>query len=537
MLLRVIEFSFLYFLLLPFGTTVAKNLSLKAFNSELGKIIIAQLFLGAVFIGIALFMPLKHVSLVYVGLLGYSVYRKKWKIKKRSGIAIIGLVIFSAFATLKSYVPDDGGYYGQTIEAFYNYGLIKGMANLDLRLALTSSFHAFSSTLTWPKLDIIFSFNTFLILLFFLHLYKSASNNSSDKNFYTLTGVFSFPFLLLLSTAPSPDVLVFIVSFLIIDFVLIKKQKFNFHEWFILLGLGLLIKPTLGVTVSAFFFAVKPPSKVKGKHLFFGLVFITLWGFKDYWTTGYLLFPSGFSISTNAFWRVPEAIYDLRRLDLREGVYEQSVLKGLNLLETLNFRLFLNGFKSVLLLAVVALHIVVAGASFKNKRFLKPLVVLVFFSSFWVFNPHFRLGMHLFIPITALVINQLFLQWYRTELKWERILFVIPLGIVLLLVTPTLDLKGVAKNPTYQQIEGFSFTNIFLPDKPKQVQLNSKIICEKLEVNYPKDEDFCFYNSFPCINNKSISSKLAIENKRYCLKLIDSVPSKGFYIKKLKDEE
>lgn len=210
---------------------------------------------------------------------------------------------FLAFATWPSYIPDDGGYYGQTIQIFRELGVVKGIANLNSHLALASGFHAFQAVFKWPHLSVFAALNPFILFIFTWHLWQGINKNSNQL-FYALSFL-ALPFLLLLSSGPSPDVLVYCTSFWLLEQILLARIKPTLSQWFALLSLGLLIKPTLGLAIFFMGLWVKPQLKFNRLWLLGFLAFAALFA-RDTLLTGYLLYPLSehLAFNRNTGWKL-----------------------------------------------------------------------------------------------------------------------------------------------------------------------------------------------------------------------------------------
>ena len=135
------------------------------------------------------------------------------------------------------FVLDNESYYIQTIKWLNEYGFVKGLANLHLFLAQNSGWHiaqsAFSFSFLYRDFNDLSGFCLLLGNLYgFLRLDDFLKSGDRTALVFGLLPVLNV-FLLRFSGAPSPDIAVYVISFIVFDhfiktFASAKKSDFNF---------------------------------------------------------------------------------------------------------------------------------------------------------------------------------------------------------------------------------------------------------------------------------------------------------------------
>jgi hypothetical protein len=128
------------------------------------------------------------------------------------------------------YVIDNESYYIQTIKWINEYGFVKGIVNLHFFLGQTSGWHITQSVFNFSFLYSNFNdLSGFVMLLGAVFSIQKLDEFSQNKNSnYLLIGLFpiSSIFLFQFISAPSPDIPVYVLSF-IIFFYFLENFKDN----------------------------------------------------------------------------------------------------------------------------------------------------------------------------------------------------------------------------------------------------------------------------------------------------------------------
>ncbi|WP_449401402.1 LIC_10190 family membrane protein [Chryseobacterium wanjuense] len=151
--------------------------------------------------------------------------------KDYSLISIVSLIILFC-GSFYPYILDHFGYYVPTIKWLTEFGIIKGISNLDLTLGQMSVWHIFQSGFSNFS-DPFLRINSILLIIYTLYIIEK-------KSWIQLCFV---PVLLLFSQSPSPDLPVIIFSLIILNEI-VKENK-NTSLLFAFSVFVFSIKPTM----------------------------------------------------------------------------------------------------------------------------------------------------------------------------------------------------------------------------------------------------------------------------------------------------
>ena len=220
-------------------------------------------------------------------------------------VIFLGLVLLVlAQAASAPFVIDNESYYLQTIKWLNEYGFVKGLANLHLFLAQNSGWHvlqsAFNFSFLYENFNDLSAYIFCLVSLFAfekLNLFLQNKSTHLADLFLAIIPLGSVLFFQFIS-APSPDIPVFLISFLLFYFILKKWNNFSRQDFTVI---ALLSFFTLYIKVSTVFIAFIPLGiltfnfKKLKKGLFpvivIGLITISILLVKNQILTGYPLFP------------------------------------------------------------------------------------------------------------------------------------------------------------------------------------------------------------------------------------------------------
>ncbi|WP_454047350.1 LIC_10190 family membrane protein [Chryseobacterium sp. Marseille-Q8038] len=190
---------------------------------------------------------------------------------------LISLTIIFA-GSFYPYILDHFGYYIPTLKWLTEYGLIKGISNVDLTLGQMSLWHIFQagfSNFSDPFLRI----NTVLLMIYTFYIIER-------KNWIHLCFL---PVLLLFSQSPSPDLPVIVFSLIILNELIAGNRNtiilFAFSVFVFAIKPTMIWLPILAFLVSLFIF------KSNFKQLLLGGAILFLFFTKNIWTFGYPIFP------------------------------------------------------------------------------------------------------------------------------------------------------------------------------------------------------------------------------------------------------
>ena len=477
MLTRLVEIILLTLLLYPLGKSLLQaggnNISISFLES-----ILAGFFIASTWVYLLAFAfpvsPLMLLPLIILSafLLIYRV--RKHKISRQALTNYWPAFLLSAaIASLPIMLPDYGIYYYQTVLALNEYGWLKGIANLEPRFALGSSIHVFAAA-TKSTYGPPLSINGMLFCAFITQAIRSYLHRDFQIGAYwTLVLILSFPFIFLMLSSQSPDVLGLVIFAALIDNEFLKKHPNRFLTG-ILISMAVLLKPN--VAYSALVFGLvsllsKPPQKkeylpVTALFTVAAAAYIS----KNIVTSGFPLFPISFA-RLGLPWSVPKEALSEALQTLREGqVY--AVESPLEETGYLRYILFDAGLKSVLnwFTFIGFLGLLVLAWFNRKSRIIAGMAIsaLLIIPVWMTMNttPNFRLGMHFLIPMLAIIVLFLADKQIR-KVRTDRAVQALKYGSILislgLFVMPDIDLSRVVQNQYYSKLHFLQIENLLQP--------------------------------------------------------------------------
>jgi hypothetical protein len=336
MLLIVISWIYIFWTALSFGLALTKSLRIKP--DDLIFTLITGLF-GVTLLATcwAFWLPVgKEFHFILCSIAAISWYQNKKEGKKliaatysriksfhktiKWSFYLSSLLILAQCATAP-YIVDNETYYIQTIKWLNEYGIVKGLANLHLFLGQTSAWHITQSVYNFSFIyDKFNDLNGFLFLFFNFFVFSNwqkylTSNNKLALLFalFPATYLFLFQFI----SAPSPDLPIYICSFLLFYYLCDYNQISN-HE--LLTKLCILGLFAAFIKVTAFLLLLLPLGyycwRYKTGHqtiftlktLAVSALIIAL--LKNSMLTGYPFFPLQSLSFANLNYKVPTEIMD-----------------------------------------------------------------------------------------------------------------------------------------------------------------------------------------------------------------------------------
>ncbi|WP_343609935.1 LIC_10190 family membrane protein [Chryseobacterium oranimense] len=208
-----------------------------------------------------------------------KIYKEINQFSKKDTFLISGISLITLFcSSFHPYILDHFGYYVPSIKWITEYGLVKGISNLDLTLGQMSVWHIFQAGFSGFS-DPFLRINAILLIVYTLYIFK-------NKTWIQLCFI---PVLLLFSQSPSPDLPVIVLSLILLNEILQKNRDINLLFAFAVFVFS--IKPTMiWLPLLVFLysvFMVKP----NYKSWILGTGILILFFIKNIWTFGYPVFP------------------------------------------------------------------------------------------------------------------------------------------------------------------------------------------------------------------------------------------------------
>ena len=331
--------------------------------------------------------------------------------------AFVGLSI-AYISSGAPYFIDNDSYYIQTIKWLDEYGLVKGLSNLHPFLSQQSGFHILQSAMNF---DYFYSrFNdlsgVYLLLGFLWSLSGSRDWNPTEvfrKSFAVLFGLGY-----LFASSPSPDLPVFVLTYVVIYYFLRLYDQFDHSLWLVMTCLilqviffkvisALLILPPVILIARSKSWKSKSVIAVTSLGLLFAIFYIA----KSYLVTGLPLYPLTAWSPFEPDWQWPKELANLySKLTESQsyGVYYKNLT---DLSFWGKFQLWVNhagieGWFNKLTLLCLVLQIVVLCLP-RIPRKIKWILGICLLQSAILFltAPQFRFFAGILIPSTMLCIS------------------------------------------------------------------------------------------------------------------------------------
>lgn len=423
--------------------------------------------------------------------------QKLWLLCSKSKKIFFFLILTSiAFcSSLPASLLDNETYYLQTIKWLDEYGLVKGLSNLHIYLSQQSGFHVLEAALNFNALyDRWNDVGSFYFLLGCLWSLQSVVNEGYLLKYYRRGFMILSIILYSFISAPSPDISVYVLSYIVIYKFISLWGKYDQKQ---LLLLALFSMQLLYFKVStALIFLLFIALLVKYRNIkksnvwmYFGLLFTGLFISKNLIVNGLPFYPLTFWSPWGLAWSLPSTIAVV--------VPNQAYLMTVNEVQEQTFEslfnrwFFLPGIDGFLNKVVVVCYII---ATFflvitKKRIALKLLIVLLLLQGLILAftSPQFRFFLNLIVPVMVLIFLSIF-KPNKLFLKYAMVTcLVLGLGIAISNIkNPQTDQNNVASSSLSSSI-------IFEPS-PKSVYSTShkRIIMEQFYYNNREADGFFF---------------------------------------------
>ena len=463
---------------------------------------------------------------------------------------LITILIIAQCAAVP-YVIDNESYYIQTIKWMNEYGFVKGLANLHIFFGQTSGWHIAQS---------IFSFSFFyknfndlsgfcLLIGTFFSIFKLNSYFENENKSFLIVGLLPLSSVLLFQfiSAPSPDLPVYVLSFIVFFYFLESFKKATPEKFNIIVILSLFIlyiKPTaIVLLVLPLLFLIQNFKTLKPK-LFpsFTLAFLILALFmtKNLIITGYPFYPTQFLSFRMYNFAVPKELvsfyfdetklygFFLTKAEFHSLTYFQILVKWL----TINKINSIFNIISVLLVIVSPFFIY----KFYPKKAFWYLYGIMVFQLFilLITSPQFRFFIHFILFFGFFIMACL--------VKNKRIVTLLLFGsssIVILLLFFPIRFSMLTHNKLIMDNSRFTAYEIVFPHQNSKLKTNFyKMKIGNLEYYSPDENSYFWTNgdgTLPCVNAQQIEYFKTYFH--YVPQLRTHTIKDGFYSKKLDPNE
>ncbi len=426
--------------------------------------------------------------------------------------ALIALIKCS----LSPMITDNESYYIQTIKWLNEYGYVKGVANLHIFLRQQSGWHLTQSVFNFSFLYKNFNDINGLLLIIangFAFLNLSEFRKSKIQNFLII-GLLPLANVLLLQfvTAPSPDLPIYIITFIIVFYFIQELEiveSLHFSHIFLLCLFALFIKPTAVVLLLFPVILFIKNNKVlrhTPKLLVLSSAVFVLFVAKNFITSGHPFFPLTWTpIHVN--FAVPDELAKLffERTRIIGSDLSNAEFAALPLFDRFAAWLSLPGlhglFNKIAIMLVFITPIFLRTKIRSRGWWLVYFVMLVQLFLLAITSPQYRFFLN-FILLFGFVITAIIIQKFRIL---NVTLYLATAAAAIMLFVP---INFNSSNKKVLPSQQFSAHNLLLP-KPNS-SLNSKfqlITDKKLKYYAPVDNDFFWETGdgpLPCVSRRQI---------------------------------
>jgi len=385
------------------------------FNKQLfegisGKLMFGIFGISMIWTVLSFFIPLNlfvEIPTIVIGLFYFfkeKLFLKFYKFSKKDNILFaLSTFIILFCSSFYPYILDHFGYYLPSIQWLREYGLVKGISNLDLVLGQMSIWHIFQSgfsNFTDPFLRI----NGVLLIIYLIYMIEK-------KSWIQLCFV---PILLLFSQSPSPDLPVIVFSLILLNEILLNNKNTSLIFAFSIFVFA--IKPTMiWLPILTFLYSIFI-LKSYFKIVLPGILILILFCFKNIWTFGYPVFPVsmidfGFSWKPSAELLNSSSQYAIQKTFDNQYSYEE--IQKFSTLDYIKNWLFLDGIKSVInILFVFGLIVFTIFTFIKKNKIITFICISLIIKSILVllFSAQYRFFIDVFFAIIFVMLLDFFTQ-------------------------------------------------------------------------------------------------------------------------------
>lgn len=539
MVLILFSFIFIIPVLMGWGK-IMENIWGILFQGISGKILSGILGISLIWTIASFFIPLNINVEVPSILLGFffffknKLYQECYQFSKKDVIILSASSLTVIYAgSFYPYILDHFGYYIPTLKWLTEYGLIRGISNVDLTLGQMSVWHIFQagfSNFSDPFLRI----NTLLLMIYSMY-------SIERKNWIHLCFL---PVLMLFSQSPSPDLPVIIFSLIILNEIITGNKNsrllFAFSVFVFTIKPTMIWLPVLVFLNSLFIF------KSNFKPFLLGSLILFLFFIKNIWTFGYPVFPVAIG-DVGVSWKPnPEVLKISSQFAIMKTYdmqYTYEEIQNFSTADYIRNWFSLEGIKSKInILFILSLVIFSAFAWIQKRKLITLICISLLIKSILVlvFSAQYRF----FIDVFFVIFFVLFYEYFDKK-KSIVVFSVLSLFFISILSFPGIIQKYLPSFRIGSFMTGFEKEQFYKPSTYEYQQFNTfKVGNFKFNVShhYPYSFDtplpaitqsYLFDDVkagiFPQLSDKNdvkkgfIWKKMTSEEKREAQKLINNI--------------
>ena len=474
-----------------------------------------------------------HVFLFSINLIFFSnnrleilkVYRRFFEEVKHLTLFLkfflfVTSILIIATCSTVPYVIDNESYYLQTIKWINEYGFVKGLVNLHFFLGQTSGWHIAQSVFNFSFIyDKFNDLSGYILLLGYVfsvlklnHFFINKNINYLIVGLFPITSLFLFQFI----SAPSPDVPVYVLSF-IIFFKFIENFKKSDDQQFnlilILVLFCLFIKNTsLGLIFIPIFLFLQN-FRILSRKMFYpvliSFVVASLFITKNMIICGAPIFPSKTFEFFTTNYSIPDTIESFYYDQLKYYGYFLNLEQYESMSKMdLFFRWLslpkLNGlFNKIAVILILVLPFLIYKFNNVKSFWIIYFTFIIQLILLFLTSPQYRFFMN-FILFFLLFLLVCFIR-KKIFINTILILSLVPSVIVLLF---PINMNSFSNYKFMLKLSNFSVQNIVFPHENTKLNTEfEKIKYGNLIINSPKDNSFFWASGngdLPCVNKTQI---------------------------------
>ncbi len=418
------------------------------------------------------------------------------------------------------FIIDNETYYVQTIKWLNEYGFVKGLANLHIFLGQTSGWHLTQSAFSFSFLYGNFNdLSGFCLLLGNYYAVRKLDVYFKTKSLTALMlGLFVIfnPLLFQFISAPSPDIAVFVISY-VLFFLLIehfgKSTSETTNLGFILAFFLIYIKSTsivmLAIPVYLLFVHDKTQPLKWFRTAVVGMLFLLLFLIKNSILTGYPLYPTQLVDGLSFDFSVPKELisffFDKSRLyDFSMSKAEFHAMTNYQILIKWLSVAKINGVFNILsVVLVIAVPFFIHRFYAKKTAWFLYGVMLLQLVVLLLTSPQFRFFLNFIMLFTCLIVACLFHNRKKIIyfFVYSSTLF------VLVLVFIPVNISSFTKNKQIATTSNFDLNNLIVPSDNSNLKSYTLNKFGNLLYYSPDPTSYFWYGGngkLPCVNKRQL---------------------------------
>lgn len=467
----------------------------------------AYLIIGYAFVAVV------GVILLRKEFLNYLLLLKRPSILDYSIIALLSL-FFLLLSARGIFNYDSALYHVQAINWTSDYPVVPGLGNLHSRLAYNSLFFTLSSVFSVNGVYggheyLLFPLNTISLIVFFIWQYFNFKSYVKEREvkrvaFVIIITLLVLKFLLKSLSSPSPDIICTIIILIVFQKITFEKFK-NFNKSMFVVA---LVTVCISFKLSSLFLGLVILLLIRKKQIRsdvtkIGLLitFILLpFLIRNYYLSGYLIFPFAGIDIFNPEWKVPISYVQKETALIKAWaiIPVKSYTEVLSLSFAEWFPIWVDSKRTLVQLLILSSFatLIIGLIQWIKKRFKSFQICIILFANFlfWFFSapdPRFAYGLLFFsFAYVAYLVVSIF---HKTMIK-----SIIATSLIVLMLSFTWrTIKSVAFNTMYwYKIHPDTFT------KPCAFESSKPESYESFTTNFqyfkPQKSDKCYNTKQPC---------------------------------------